>query len=151
MDALHSLERRSITRSSLTQAVNDARLGLDPRCQSSVASHSPLAAVAALYAFSPRTAGQAAQADPAAQIQMANEFFESARYQEALDAYNLAIQSTDPALVTRARKGKVRIALRVGGIRSRTGRGGDAERGCWRRCRGADALGRRVVGKRSFR
>ena len=72
-----------------------------------------LAVVAALYTFSPRTAGQDAQADPAAQIQMANELFESARYQEALDAYNLAIQSSDTALVTRARKGKVRTALRV--------------------------------------
>jgi Flp pilus assembly protein TadD len=44
---------------------------------------------------------------------VANELFESARYQEALDAYNLAIQSSDTALVTRARKGKVRTALRV--------------------------------------
>src|SRR6187401_1780312 len=72
-----------------------------------------LAVVAALCTFSPLTAGQVAEPDPAAQIQMANDFFESARYQEALDAYNLAIQSSDPALVTRARKGKVRTALRV--------------------------------------
>ena len=72
-----------------------------------------LAVVAASYTFSPRTAGQVAQADPAAQIQMANELFGSARYQEALDAYNLAIQSDDTALVARARKGKIRTALRV--------------------------------------
>jgi len=72
-----------------------------------------LAAVAAFCILSPGLAGQTSQADPAAQIQMATEFFEAARYQEAMDAYNLAIQSTDTQLVARARKGKVRAALRV--------------------------------------
>ena len=73
-----------------------------------------LAALAALYTLSPRAAGQvAATADPATQIQIGNEAFEGARYQEAIDAYNRAIESSDPALVMRARKGKVRTALRV--------------------------------------
>jgi Flp pilus assembly protein TadD/predicted aspartyl protease len=72
-----------------------------------------LAAVAVLYTLNPRAAGQAAQADPAAQIQVANELFESARYQEALDAYSLALRSDDIGLVARARKGRIRTALRV--------------------------------------
>ncbi|NOT27538.1 MAG: tetratricopeptide repeat protein [Acidobacteria bacterium] len=73
-----------------------------------------LAALAALYTLSPHAAGQvAASADPATQIQIGNEAFEAARYQEAIDAYNRAIESSDPALVMRARKGKVRTALRV--------------------------------------
>ena len=73
-----------------------------------------LAALAALYTLSPRAAGQlAAAADPATQIEMGNEAFEAARYQDAIDAYNRAIEGSDPALAMRARKGKVRTALRV--------------------------------------
>src|SRR5512134_2388000 len=73
-----------------------------------------LAAFAALCTLNPRAAGQlAASADPATQIQIGNEAFEAARYQEAIDAYNRAIEGNDPALATRARKGKVRTALRV--------------------------------------
>jgi Flp pilus assembly protein TadD/predicted aspartyl protease len=73
-----------------------------------------LAALAALYTLSPRAAGQlAAAADPATQIQIGNEAFEAARYQDAIDAYNRAIEGNDPALAMRARKGKVRTALRV--------------------------------------
>lgn len=72
-----------------------------------------LAAFSLLYVFSPRTAGQVVQMDPAGQIQLANEHFGAARYREAIDAYNWALQSNDPSLVARARKGKVRTALRV--------------------------------------
>ncbi|MBI2827760.1 MAG: retroviral-like aspartic protease family protein [Acidobacteria bacterium] len=71
-----------------------------------------LAAVAAVFTLSLGAAGQA-QEDSAAQFQAATEFFASARYREALDAYDLALQGNDAALVTRARKGKVRAALRI--------------------------------------
>ena len=72
-----------------------------------------LAAVAALSTFGLRAAGQAAQEDPAAQLQIATDFFESARYGEALNAYDLVLRGDDAVLATRARKGKVRAALRI--------------------------------------
>ena len=72
-----------------------------------------LAVVAAVFTFGLRAAGQLAQEDPAAQLQLATDYLESARYREALAAYDLALQGNDAALVTRARKGKVRAALRV--------------------------------------
>jgi Flp pilus assembly protein TadD/predicted aspartyl protease len=71
-----------------------------------------LAAVAALFTLNPRAAGQA-PSDPATQLQLADDHFEAARYQDALDAYNTVIQRGDAAAVTRARKAKVRTALRV--------------------------------------
>ena len=72
-----------------------------------------LAAVAAVSSFGLRSAGQAAQDDPVAQFQIATDFFESARYREALGAYDRALRGDDAALGTRARKGKVRAALRI--------------------------------------
>ncbi len=72
-----------------------------------------LAAVAALSSFGLRAAGQAAQEDPAAQLQIATDFFESARYWDALNAYDLALRGDDATVGTRARKGKVRAALRI--------------------------------------
>ena len=72
-----------------------------------------LAAVAAVCTLGLRAAGQVTQEDPAAQFQLATELFGSARYHEALAAYDLALRGSDAALVTRARKGKVRAALRV--------------------------------------
>jgi len=72
-----------------------------------------LAAVAALCTLGLRAAGQVAQEDPAAQFQLATEFFDAARYREALGAYDLALRGNDAALATRARKGKVRAALRI--------------------------------------
>ena len=72
-----------------------------------------LAAVAAVSSFGLRAAGRAAQEDPAAQFQIATDFFESARYRDALNAYDLALRGDDAALSTRARKGKVRAALRI--------------------------------------
>lgn len=71
-----------------------------------------VAAVAAVFTLGLHAAGQVAQEDPAAQFQLATDHFESARYREALDAYDLAMRG-DAALVTRARKGKVRAALRI--------------------------------------
>lgn len=58
---------------------------------------------------------QAAQTsdDPAAQLQTGTELYESARYREALGAFESATRSDDPSLVNRARKGKVRSALRI--------------------------------------
>ena len=72
-----------------------------------------LAALAALFTLGVHAADQTAPQDPAAQYQLATEFFEDARYREAVDAYDLATQADDDALVTRARKGKVRASLRI--------------------------------------
>ena len=72
-----------------------------------------LAAVAAVSSFGLRAAGQVTQEDPAAQFELATDFYESARYWDALGAYDLALEGDDAALGTRARKGKVRAALRV--------------------------------------
>ena len=72
-----------------------------------------LAAVAAVFTLGLGAAGQVAQEDPAAQFQLGTDFLESAYYRKALDAYDLALRSTDAALATRARKGKVRAALRI--------------------------------------
>jgi Flp pilus assembly protein TadD len=47
------------------------------------------------------------------QYQLATLLFDETRYQEALLAFDRAILATDPALVVRARKGKVRTALRI--------------------------------------
>ena len=72
-----------------------------------------LAAIAAVSTFGIRAAGQSDSADPAAQFQLATEFYESARYREALGAYDRAARGDDEAIGVRARKGKVRTALRV--------------------------------------
>src|SRR5687768_969903 len=40
-------------------------------------------------------------------------FFEETRYREAVDAFERATHTDDPALALRARKGKVRAALRI--------------------------------------
>jgi Flp pilus assembly protein TadD/predicted aspartyl protease len=72
-----------------------------------------LAAAAAVLTFDPRALGQAAQNEPAAQIQLATEHFDAARYREAMDAYDLAIQTGNADLALRARKGKIRAGLRI--------------------------------------
>ena len=72
-----------------------------------------VAALTAVFTFGFRVAGQVAQGDPAAQFQLATDFFESARYGDALVAYDLALRGDDAALGTHARKGKVRSALRI--------------------------------------
>lgn len=73
----------------------------------------PCAVFAAALAFGLRAAGQATPDDPAAQFRLATQLFETARYRDALAAYELAARSDDPALVVRARKGRVRTALRI--------------------------------------
>ncbi|MBI4887654.1 MAG: aspartyl protease family protein [Acidobacteria bacterium] len=72
-----------------------------------------VAAVAALSTLGLRAASQATAVDPAAQYQLATELYESAHYREALGAYESATHADDEDLVTRARKGKVRSALRI--------------------------------------
>ena len=72
------------------------------------------AAAAALSTLGIRAAEQqATPQDPAAQYQLANELYESARYREALGAYEQVAQAGDESLAARARKGKVRSALRI--------------------------------------
>lgn len=51
--------------------------------------------------------------DAEVQYQLATQLYGEARFREALYAYDLAMRSEDAALVGRARKGKVRTALRV--------------------------------------
>jgi Flp pilus assembly protein TadD/predicted aspartyl protease len=72
-----------------------------------------LASVAALFTLGLHAAGQTSPVDHANEYQRATELFESARYREALDAFDVAAQDDDAALATRARKGKVRSALRI--------------------------------------
>ena len=52
-------------------------------------------------------------ADADLQFQLGSMLFEETRYREALNAFDLATRSEDPALAVRARKGKVRAALRI--------------------------------------
>jgi tetratricopeptide (TPR) repeat protein len=72
-----------------------------------------LAAIAAVSTFGIRAAGQSGTADPAAQFQIATDFYDAARYREALGAYDRAARGGDTAIGIRARKGKVRSALRI--------------------------------------
>ena len=71
------------------------------------------AAGAAVSTLGMLAAEQAAPQDPSAQYQLATQLYESARYREALGAYEQVAQSGDEGLVVRARKGKVRSALRI--------------------------------------
>jgi tetratricopeptide (TPR) repeat protein len=52
-------------------------------------------------------------ADADLQYQLGSLLFEETRYREALDAFDRATRTDDPALAVRARKGKVRTALRL--------------------------------------
>jgi Flp pilus assembly protein TadD/predicted aspartyl protease len=70
-----------------------------------------LLAVAAITAFGVQA--QSGADDPAVQLQFASDLFDAGRFREALDAYGLATRSTDPAILERARKGRVRTALRT--------------------------------------
>ena len=51
--------------------------------------------------------------DAELQIQLATRLFEEARYAEAFDAFDEALSTADAELAQRARKGKVRAALRI--------------------------------------
>src|SRR5687768_2747491 len=57
--------------------------------------------------------GQGPTVDPTLEYQRAGAFFGEGRYAEALRAYDAATHSADAALTDRARKGKVRSALRI--------------------------------------
>jgi Flp pilus assembly protein TadD/predicted aspartyl protease len=71
------------------------------------------AAGAALFSLDIRAADQDTPQDPSAQYQLATELYESARYREAMGAYEQATRTDDESLAVRARKGKVRSALRI--------------------------------------
>lgn len=72
-------------------------------------------AIAALAACTivGRAASQSSVDDARVQFQLATQLIEEGRYLEALDAFDLAASSDDQALVARARKAKVRGALRI--------------------------------------
>ena len=72
-------------------------------------------AVAALAACTivGRAAPQSSADDAQIQFQLATELTGENRYLEALDAFDLAMRTDDAALVARARKAKVRAALRI--------------------------------------
>ena len=72
-----------------------------------------IAVVVAFSAPGIRVAGQAPAEDPSAQYQLGTELYDLARYREALGAFESATRAEDAALVLRARKGKVRSALRI--------------------------------------
>jgi tetratricopeptide (TPR) repeat protein len=55
----------------------------------------------------------AADTDADLQLQLATLLFDETRYQEALQAFDQAAQSTNPQLAIRARKGTVRTSLKV--------------------------------------
>jgi Flp pilus assembly protein TadD/predicted aspartyl protease len=70
--------------------------------------------VAAAFVAGGALALHAADAvDADVQFQLASLLFDETRYREALDAYDQAIKTTDADLALRARKGKVRTALRI--------------------------------------
>src|SRR5688572_10702405 len=51
--------------------------------------------------------------DPAVQFQLGTQLYDAARYREAMAAFDAATRSDDDGLATRARKSKVRAALRI--------------------------------------
>jgi tetratricopeptide (TPR) repeat protein len=58
-------------------------------------------------------AGQLSVDDASVQYQLATQLADENRYLEAIDAFELATHTDNAALVTRARKGKVRASLRM--------------------------------------
>ena len=75
------------------------------------------AAIVAACTLGLRAAGAISSGDAELQIQLANLLIEETRYPEALDAFERASLADDPRLALRARKGKVRTALRLGEFR----------------------------------
>ena len=71
------------------------------------------AALAAACTLAISAAGQQSADDAALQYQLANLLLEETRYPEALSAFDAATRTQDPWLQLRARKGKVKTALRV--------------------------------------
>ena len=71
------------------------------------------AALAALVLTSTFVLRADSSADADLQYQLGTLLFEENRYDEAVDAFDRAMRSDDASLATRARKGKVRAALRI--------------------------------------
>jgi tetratricopeptide (TPR) repeat protein len=94
VDELHRRERRVFSE------------GLSHRARAALSAALVLAATFALRADT--------GADAELQYQLGSLLFEESRYAEALVAFDRAMSATDAALATRARRGKVRAALRVG-------------------------------------
>ena len=94
-----------------------------------------LSVAAALVVGCTLALGADANSDADLQFQLATLLFEETRYREALQAFEEATRSDDPALALRARKGTVRTALRLAefdkarleGERLNTQASGDAE------------------------
>ncbi len=72
------------------------------------------AAIVGACTFGLRAAGAISSGDAELQIQLANLLIEETRYTEALEAFERAALADDPLLALRARKGKVKTALRLG-------------------------------------
>ena len=66
-----------------------------------------------MYAARCRADDRTSTGDADLQFQLANQLFEENRLHEALQAFDRATQTDDLGLATRARKGKIRTALRV--------------------------------------
>ncbi len=75
------------------------------------------AALVAACTLGLRAAGAISSGDAELQIQIANLLIEETRYPEALGAFERAARADDPLLALRARKGKVKTALRLGDFR----------------------------------
>ena len=75
------------------------------------------AALIAACTLGLRAAGAISSGDAELQIQLANLLIEETRYPEALGAFERATRADDPRLALRARKGKVKTALRLGEFR----------------------------------
>jgi len=71
------------------------------------------ALVAALVLVTTLALRAETDADAELQYQLASLLFEQTRYGDAVEAFDRAMQASDTGLATRARKGKVRSALRV--------------------------------------
>ena len=69
--------------------------------------------IAALCTLALSADERSSSADADLQFQLANQLFEENRLQEALRAFDRAIQSDDAGLAIQARKGKIRTSLRV--------------------------------------
>ena len=75
------------------------------------------AAIVAACTLGLRAAGAISSGDAELQIQLANLLIEETRYPEALSAFERASLADDPLLALRARKGKVKTAMRLGEFR----------------------------------
>src|SRR5690349_8899585 len=69
--------------------------------------------IAALCTLALSADERASSGDADLQFQLANQLFDENRLQEALRAFDRAMQTDDIGLATQARKGKIRTSLRV--------------------------------------